>query len=144
MTWIRDLTEEGIEPHPGPRSVTENVNSVHSKNKLMRKQWTRTDEELLTDTVTVHGKRWAWLAKSGVFTGRTASGLRGHWDFMQRTQTMPAPQVPTPVETPLTTTTVPAATTSSYPRDAEGLITWPELDTAWTIQNYSSRSQWYT
>jgi hypothetical protein len=24
--WIRDLTEEGIEPHPGPRYITKNIN----------------------------------------------------------------------------------------------------------------------
>ena len=27
-TWIRDLTEEGIEPNPGPRYVTKNVNGL--------------------------------------------------------------------------------------------------------------------
>jgi hypothetical protein len=24
--WIRDLTDEGIEPHPGPRYITKNIN----------------------------------------------------------------------------------------------------------------------
>ena len=32
--WIRDLTEEGIEPHPGPRYVTKNLNGVQQNNKL--------------------------------------------------------------------------------------------------------------
>ena len=32
--WIRDLTEEGIEPHPGPRYLSKNLNSIHGKNKL--------------------------------------------------------------------------------------------------------------
>ena len=32
--WVRDLTEEGIEPHPGPRYLSKNVNSVLKKGKL--------------------------------------------------------------------------------------------------------------
>ena len=32
--WLRDLTEEGIEPHPGPRYLSKNVNSVLGKGKL--------------------------------------------------------------------------------------------------------------
>jgi hypothetical protein len=26
--WIRDLNEEGIEPHPGPRMISKNVNGM--------------------------------------------------------------------------------------------------------------------
>ena len=33
-TWIRDLTEEGIEPNPGPRYVTKNVNGIQGAGKL--------------------------------------------------------------------------------------------------------------
>ena len=32
--WVRDLTEEGIEPHPGPRYLSKNVNSLLKKGKL--------------------------------------------------------------------------------------------------------------
>ena len=32
--WVRDVTEEGIEPHPGPRYLSKNVNSVLKKGKL--------------------------------------------------------------------------------------------------------------
>ena len=35
-TWIRDLTEEGIEPHPGPRFISKNVNGIKGKGKLYR------------------------------------------------------------------------------------------------------------
>ena len=34
--WVRDLTEEGIEPHPGPRAISKNLNGVKSKGKLYR------------------------------------------------------------------------------------------------------------
>ena len=34
VEWLRDLTEEGIEPHPGPRYLSKNINSVHGKGKL--------------------------------------------------------------------------------------------------------------
>ena len=34
--WVRDLTEEGIEPHPGPRYLSKNVNSVHGHGKLFQ------------------------------------------------------------------------------------------------------------
>ena len=46
--WVRDLTEEGIEPHPGPRYLSKNINSVHGKGKLhnmlkrIRRESTRT------------------------------------------------------------------------------------------------------
>ena len=32
--WLRDLTEEGIEPHPGPRFISKNINSIHGTGKL--------------------------------------------------------------------------------------------------------------
>ena len=32
--WVRDVTEEGIEPHPGPRYLSKNVNSLLRKGKL--------------------------------------------------------------------------------------------------------------
>ena len=35
-TWIRDLTEEGIEPHPGPRFISKNLNGIKTKGKLYR------------------------------------------------------------------------------------------------------------
>ena len=35
-TWIRDLTEEGIEPNPGPRYVTKNVNGLQGAGKLFQ------------------------------------------------------------------------------------------------------------
>ena len=34
--WVRDLTEEGIEPHPGPRYLSKNVNSVQGDGKLFQ------------------------------------------------------------------------------------------------------------
>ena len=34
--WVRDLTEEGIEPHPGPRYVSKNLNSIQGKGKLFQ------------------------------------------------------------------------------------------------------------
>ena len=36
LTWIRDLTEEGIEPNPGPRYVTKNVNGLQGAGKLFQ------------------------------------------------------------------------------------------------------------
>ena len=32
--WLHDLTEEGIEPHPGPKFVSKNINGIHGKGKL--------------------------------------------------------------------------------------------------------------
>ena len=37
--------------------------------------WTVLDEELLTDFISAHGKKWAVLAKSGLFVGRTVSAI---------------------------------------------------------------------
>ena len=34
--WVRDLTEEGIEPHPDPRYLSKNVNSVQGDGKLFQ------------------------------------------------------------------------------------------------------------
>ena len=35
--WVRDLTEEGIEPHPGPgRVLGKNLNGAQGENKLWR------------------------------------------------------------------------------------------------------------
>ena len=37
QVWIRDLTEEGIEPHPGPgRVLGKNLNGAQGENKLWR------------------------------------------------------------------------------------------------------------
>ena len=32
-SWIRDLTEEGIEPHPGPRYITKNINGFNDPKR---------------------------------------------------------------------------------------------------------------
>ena len=34
--WVRDLTEEGIEPHPGPRFITKNVNGLNHGPTMRR------------------------------------------------------------------------------------------------------------
>ena len=34
--WIRDVNEEGIEPHPGPRVMCKNLNGVQGENKYWR------------------------------------------------------------------------------------------------------------
>ena len=35
VCWVRDLNEEGIEPHPGPaRYISKNINGVRAKGKL--------------------------------------------------------------------------------------------------------------
>ena len=36
LFWVRDQTEEGIEPHPGPRYLSKNVNSVQGDGKLFQ------------------------------------------------------------------------------------------------------------
>ena len=36
MVWIRDVNEEGIEPHPGPRYISKNINSIQGKGKLFQ------------------------------------------------------------------------------------------------------------
>ena len=36
LTWIRDLTEEGIEPNPGPRYITKNINGLQGAGKLFQ------------------------------------------------------------------------------------------------------------
>ena len=34
--WVRDVNEEGIEPHPGPRYLSKNINSIQGKGKLFQ------------------------------------------------------------------------------------------------------------
>ena len=33
--WVRDVHEEGIEPHPGPWFITKNINGMNNK----KRQW---------------------------------------------------------------------------------------------------------
>jgi hypothetical protein len=34
--WFRDLTEEGIEPHPGPRIISKNINGISDDAHRLR------------------------------------------------------------------------------------------------------------